>query len=298
MAEPLDRVAQPPAHRAHQSPYRYLLPLIAVMGLLTAYPLLYALYMSLYNWNWGRQFAFVGLTNYTAILTDSNFWLDVVHTAYFTAGAVSIELALGLGLALAMARLGRLARPLTTILMAPMLISGIVVTVIWKIMLDPTLGIIDWLLRGLHLPTSAFFGDVNWAMPSIIGIDTWWQTAFVFILLYAGVQSLPTDVFEAARVDGASPLQQFRHLTLPLLRPLLITVAIFRSVDALKVFALIFGTTGGGPARATESMQVLTYLTAFKQFQMSRAMTVTILFSALILIPIALALWRSDDGSA
>jgi multiple sugar transport system permease protein len=135
-------------------------------------------------------------------------------------------------------------------------------------------------------------------MPTIVGIDTWWQTAFVFIVLLAGVQSLPVDPFEAAEVDGASPWQKFRYLTLPLLRPFLITVGLFRTVDCLKVFAIIFGTTGGGPVRATEAMQVLTYRTAFKQLQMSKAMAIMVIFSAFILVVVVAFLRASGRFGA
>lgn len=274
--------------------------MVAVLSLVSIYPVVYSVFMSFHDWNWGHRFNFVGLANFAQLLSDPNFWGDLGRTIYFTAGAVSVELVLGLILALAVARIGRASRVVSTILLIPMMVSGIIVSVIWKIMLDPTLGVIPWFLRVLHLPTSAFLGDVRWAMPSIIGIDTWWQTAFVFIVLLAGVQSLPTDPFEAAEVDGAGAWQKFRYLTLPLLRPFIVTVALFRTVDCLKVFAIIFGTTGGGPVRATEAMQVLTYRTAFKELQMSKAMAIMVLFSGFILVVVAVFLrlsgrFRDDE---
>jgi len=272
-----------PRRGMRERPYGYLLPMVLVLGLVSIYPVLYSVFMSLYDWNWGKRFNFVGLANYRDLLTDPNFWDALFRTVYFTVGAVTIELFLGLVLALAVARVGRASRVVSSIILIPMMVSGIIVSVIWKIMLDPTLGIIPWFLRALHLPTTAFLGDVRWAMPSIIGIDSWWQTAFVFIVLLAGVQSLPADPLEAAEVDGASAWQKFRYVTLPLLRPFIVTVALFRTVDCLKVFAIIFGTTGGGPVRATEAVQVLTYRTAFKDLQMSEAMTIMVLFSVFIL---------------
>jgi len=120
-------------------------------------------------------------------------------------------------------------------------------------------------------------------MPSIIMVDTWWQTAFVFIVLSAGLRSLPLEPYEAAEVDGASSLQSFRYLTLPMLKPVLLTVLIFRTIDCLKVFAIIFGTTGGGPAQITESVQTLAYRTAFKFLFLSRSMTLMVIFSFVIL---------------
>jgi multiple sugar transport system permease protein len=130
---------------------------------------------------------------------------------------------------------------------------------------------------------SAWFGNASSAMPSIIMVDTWWQTAFVFIVLSAGLRSLPKEPFEAAEVDGATSLQAFRYLTLPMLKNIIITVLIFRTIDCLKVFALIFGTTGGGPGQITESVQTLAYRTAFKFLFLSRSMTLMVIFSFVIL---------------
>jgi multiple sugar transport system permease protein len=258
--------------------------LVLVLALLSLYPAGYALFMSMQNWNWGRQFNFVGLANYSSLLRDPSFWADLVRTLYFTVGAVVIEVTLGFAIALAVFSLRHGSRLIGTILIVPLMVSGIVVSVIWKVMLDPTLGIIPWALRSLHLPAGGFLGDPRWAMPSIIGIDTWWQTGFVFIILLAGLQSLPPDVLAAAEVDGAGPWQKLRYVTMPLLRPFILTAALLRTVDSLKVFDIIFGTTGGGPVRSTETMQMRSYLTAFKQLQMSRAMTVTVIFAVLFLV--------------
>jgi multiple sugar transport system permease protein len=122
------------------------------------------------------------------------------------------------------------------------------------------------------------------AMATIIMIDAWWQTAFVFIVLSAGLQALPIEPFEAAEVDGASAWQRFRYLTMPLLRPTILVVLMFRTVDCLKVFAIIFGTTGGGPLTTTESVQVFAYRLAFKQLNMSVSMTTMVIFSVFALL--------------
>jgi multiple sugar transport system permease protein len=148
-------------------------------------------------------------------------------------------------------------------------------------MLDPTVGIVSYGLQLLGLPPMGFLGDPSMAMASIILIDTWWQTAFAFIVLSAGIQSLPAEPFEAAEVDGASSWQRFRYLTLPLLTPTILVVLMFRTVDCLKVFAIIYGTTGGGPLTTTESVEILAYRMAFKQLNMSLSMTAMVIFSLL-----------------
>ena len=120
-------------------------------------------------------------------------------------------------------------------------------------------------------------------MGSIVLIDTWWQTAFVFIVLAAGLRALPDEPLEAAEVDGASAWQRFRYVALPLLRPVILIVLLFRTIDCMKVFAIIFGTTGGGPLTTTESVQVLAYRTAFKQLNMSVSMTMMVIFTVIVL---------------
>lgn len=263
--------------------YLYIAPALIILGLTSVYPVIYSLVMSLFNWDWGLKLDFIWFENYVMYLKDPVFWQVLGHTFYFTVGAVSVELLLGMALAIIVNRLGFGMGIIRTLLMLPLMVSGIIVALMWKILLDPTLGIVNYLLRLLGLPSSAFFGAPSSAMPSIIMVDTWWQTAFVFIVLSAGLRSLPREPYEAAEVDGANSLQSFRYLTLPMLKPVLLTVLIFRTIDCLKVFAIIFGTTGGGPAQITESVQTLAYRTAFKFLFLSRSMTLMVIFSFVIL---------------
>jgi multiple sugar transport system permease protein len=263
--------------------YLYVTPALIILGLTSVFPVVYSLILSLFHWDWGISLDFVGLGNYILYLSDPKFWQVLRQTFYFTIGAVSVELVLGFALALIINRLRWGMGVIRTLLLLPLMVSGIIVSLIWKILLDPTLGIVNYMLSLFGGPKPVWFGAQATAMPSIIMVDTWWQTAFVFIVLSAGLRSLPTEPFEAAEVDGASSLQKFRYLTLPMLRPVLLTVLIFRTIDCLKVFALIFGTTGGGPAQSTESIQTLAYRTAFKFLFLSRSMTLMVIFSVIIL---------------
>ena len=270
-------------HTKAQIGYLFAAPALIILALTSLYPVLYSMVMSLFNWNWGLQLDFVWFKNYVRYLTDPKFWQVLGQTFYFTVGAVTVELVLGMALAVIVNRLTTGMGIIRTLLMLPLMVSGIIVALMWKILLDPTLGIVNYFLKLLSLPVSAWFGASSSAMPSIIMVDTWWQTAFVFIVISAGLRSLPTEPFEAAQVDGASSLQSFRFLTLPMLQPVLLTVLIFRTIDCLKVFAIIFGTTGGGPAQVTESIQTLAYRTAFKFLFLSRSMTLMVIFSFIIL---------------
>ena len=262
---------------------RFLIPLIIVMGLTSLYPMFYSIYMSFFDWNWGERFNFIGLGNYIELAGSERFQIALVNTFVFTVGAVGVELVLGLGLALVVNRLGRGAGAIRTLLLVPLMVSGIIASVIWKILLDPTLGIVNYGLQALGFAPVGFLGDPGMAMASIILIDTWWQTAFVFIVLSAGLQALPQEPLEAAEVDGANTLQRLRYVILPLLKPIILVVLMFRTIDCLKVFAIIFGTTGGGPLTTTESVQVLAYRLAFKQQNLSLSMTMMVIFTVIVL---------------
>lgn len=261
----------------------FLAPLVAVLGFVTLLPFGYSLYLSLFNWNWGSRFSFVGFANYVDLMANGEYWASLLRTGVFTVMAVAVEIVLGMTLALAVDRVTRGMGLLRTVFVIPLMVSGIAVSLVWKVMLDPTVGVIPWLLSHLGLGQLNLLGDPNLALPGIALVDTWWQTGFVFIILAAGLQALPSEPFEAAQVDGAGAWARFRYLTLPMMLPIIAVVAAIRSVDCVKLFALVFGATGGGPGQATESTQMLAYRTAFKGHQMSVSMTMMVVYTLLIL---------------
>ncbi len=262
---------------------RFLIPLVIILGLTSLYPTFYSLYMSFFNWNWGTQFSFIGLENYLELFASERFQISLWNTFVFTFGAVAVELVLGMGLALVVNRLGRGAAVVRTLLLVPLMVSGIIVALIWKIILDPTIGPLNLVLRQLGLPVLGFLGDPGMGMASVILIDTWWQTAFVFIVFSAGLQALPREPLEAAEVDGAGLWARLRYVMLPMLKPIILVIVLFRTIDCMKVFAIIFGTTGGGPLTTTESVQVFAYRVAFKQQGMSLSMAAMVIFAAVVL---------------
>lgn len=261
----------------------FVAPTVIILGITSIYPVIYSVILSLYNWNWGTRMDFVGLRNYSNAFANPEFWQVLGQTFTFAVSATLIELVLGVGLAVLVDKLRWGASIIRTLLLTPLMVSGIVVALMSKILFDPMLGIVNYLLGLVGLPPSPFFGTTATAMPTIIAVDAWWQTAFVFIIVLAGLQSLPHDPIEAARVDGASGWQIFSRVQLPMLRGVLLTVLIFRTIDTLKVFDIIFGTTGGGPQAATEVMQTYAYRTAFSFLKMSEAMTLMVIFSVIIM---------------
>ena len=281
------------ARRSKYFAYIMIAPAVLILAVTSLYPAIYSFVLSFFNWNWGVQFDFIGLRNYLDLFKSAEFWQVLYQTFLFAIVATALELILGLGLAVVVDRLKFGAGIIRTLLLTPLMVSGIIVALMSKILLDPMLGLVNYVLVGLGLPLSPFFGATSTAMGTVIMVDAWWQTAFVFIIVLAGLQSLPQEPIEAARVDGANGIQTFFRVKLPMLRTVLLTVLIFRTIDTLKVFDLIFGTTGGGPQISTEVMQTMAYRKAFSFLQMSESMTIMVIFSLIVLV-ISLVYMRLD----
>ena len=187
----------------------FILPCLFVLAFTSLYPVGFGLVVSFTNWNWGNQFDFVGGANYSGLLADAEFWTVIKNTIVFAVCATAIEVALGFYLAVQVDKLTIRTDLIRALIMLPLMVSGIVVALMSKVMFDPFLGIINHLIGLLGFGPSAFYGAADSAMPSIIGVDVWWQTAFVFIIMLAGLRGLPTDPVEAARppsrVRASSP---------------------------------------------------------------------------------------------
>jgi multiple sugar transport system permease protein len=219
-------------------PYILLIPAIIVFAVLTFQPIIYGTYISLNRWNWREggfnSIRFIGLQNYATTLGDMEFWNDLLHTFYFAAGAVTIEFFLGFGMAILLSQQIRGGAFFRSVFIFPLMISDIVASLMWKVMYDPTLGIINYVLSLLYLPTPAWLSNPSIVIPSIIFIDCWWQTGNITLILLAGLLSMPKAPFEAALVDGASRLQTFRHVTVPIMKPVIIVALIFRLLEGFR----------------------------------------------------------------
>ncbi|MDA0870378.1 MAG: sugar ABC transporter permease [Proteobacteria bacterium] len=261
--------------------YYFLLPSIIVLGFTSVYPAVYSFILSFYNWNWGAQQDFVGLSNYLFLLGDREFWIVIKNTFLFAFFACSIEVTLGILLAIYIDRISFGAGIIRSILLIPLMISGIVVSLMSKMMLNKLFGVIPYLMKQIGF-SSGFYGTKDSAMWTLIGVDAWWQTAFVFIIILAGLQSIPKEPIEAARIDGVSEWGITRYIRLPMIRSLIFLVILFRSIDTLKIFDLVWGATGGGPGLSTEVVQTYAYRTAYGFLQMSKAMTIIVIFSIIV----------------
>jgi ABC-type sugar transport system permease subunit len=242
--------------------YGMVTPAVVALLFVIAFPLVYNLWNSLHEVNLldpagiGR---WAGFANYTSIFTDATFLPSIIRTVGFTAVSVVLELLLGLAMALVLNRPFAGRGLVRAAIIIPWAVPTVVSATAWKSMFDPQSGFGDYLLGVLHLPGAGTVWPAGtWtAWTAVLVADGWKNVPFVTILLLAGLQAIPSDLYEAARVDGASAWQAFRWITLPLLRPALMVTLVFRTLQAFLIFDVIYIMTSGGPGNSTETVSFL-----------------------------------------
>ena len=240
-------------------------PAFIILLVLSMGPLLHSVYTGMFDWNMSKQDkTFVGFGNYKEILQDSYFWNAFANTLYQVFGTVGIQLIVGLVVALLLVRSFRGVKALRALYLLPMMATPIVVGLVWRMLFNPELGLINYYLGKVGIAGPNWLGDPNWAMPSIILSDVWLSTPFMTMILLAGLQTLPTDPYESAELDGANRFQTFWYITLPLLKPYIYMALLFRLMDAIKRFDTIYIMTGGGPGNKTETLNIYVYHQAFE----------------------------------
>ena len=244
------------------------LPTSAMMLLIFGIPLAFSFYLSFQGWSPEQAlFAgnFAGTANYEDLLTDPQFLKSLSVTIIYTAITVATELGLGLGIALLL----NIDLPwiglFRTALVVPMMITPIVAALCWKLLLDPDHGVVNYWI-GSHI---VWLGRPDTALLSVMVVNLWQNAPYVAVLLLAGLRSLPSEPVEAAAIDGASRLQVFWHITLPLLRPYILVALLLRTIFEFRAFDNIYVMTSGGPANATMTLSMFTYLASFVQFDLS-----------------------------
>ena len=242
-------------------------PAVAYLIAFSVFPLLYSLRISFTDLGAAdASGAWVGLDNYAGLAADPFFWNAAVNTAVMVGAAVAIQVILGTALALFFNLRLRGSWIVRGALILPMLLTPIVVGVMWRALLNPDWGIVNWALGAVGLEAINWLGSTEWAIRTLILVDVWQWTPFVFLIVFARLQALPHEVFEAAQVDGAGPLAIVRRVTLPLLAPAIAFAAIFRAIDAFRSFDLVYGLSYGGPARSSTTLSFLAFQNGF-QFQ-------------------------------
>lgn len=271
-------------------------PLIALFVGVVGFPLAYAFYLSVtaYKLTDHGTPKLVGARNYVDTFGDGEFWHAFGTTALYVLVAVGLELIIGLAIALALQK-QRWARDLTrSMLLAPMFITPIAVGLIFRFLLNDQLGAIPHLLRVIGVDYD-FFGPGR-ALFTMAFIDVWQWTPFMVLLLLAGLESIPRQPLEAARVDGANGWYVLRRVTLPLLAPVLVVAIMLRSLDAMKVFEYVFATTRGGPGTETETLQYFIYQTGIQFFRLGSASSMAFVVLLLVLAVIVFAFRRMEKA--
>ena len=260
-------------------------PPFLIIFVLTVVPFFYSVYLSTWKMNFAmpQYTRFVGLGNFIYMVTeDPYFWTIIRNTAVQVLGTVSLQVVIGVMLALLFSRAVRGMNVARSLLMIPMMATPVVIGVIWRFMVNPEFGIINYLLSLFSIPGPDWLGRPGLAMGTIIAADVWLSTPFVTVILIAGISSLPVEPFEAATVDGATSWQTFVHITMPLLSPVIWVAVMFRLIDALKRFDSIVIMTAGGPGNATETLNLFAYSNAFTMMDAGYGSALAVLLFLLI----------------
>lgn len=268
----------------------FLAPPLLFFAAFAIFPLLFTIFVSLNNWQLSGNLGFVGLDNYAAILGDPTFMASLRNTLVFTLFMVSIEYGLGFGVALLVGGIRRGQWPIRLAVLMPMMLTPIVVGFIWKTILDPSSGPMDNILTHIGLPAIKWLSDPAAAFAGIVLVDVWEWTPFIFLILYAGLRSLPVEAFESAKVDGASNWRIFWDLTFPMMLPASIAAVLLRSIEAFKLFDIVYLITGGGPGVATSTLTLTAYFTGLRTGNLGAAAAMTVLLLLIVLVVTTIAL--------
>ncbi len=259
--------------RREDSGNRFIFPALVLLSLVTVYPIFYVFYLSLYRKLLIFDISkFVGLENYLFLFGDDRFWNALKNTVYFTAVSVSLELILGLCIALLLQRSFRLRGVVRAIVLIPWAIPTVVSARMWEWIYNTDFGILNYII-GTKIN---WLGNPFLAMNAAVFMDVWKTTPFVAILLMAGLQVIPQELYQAAKVDGAGRWTTFKTITLPLLKPVILVVLLFRTLDAFRIFDAIYVLTGGGPANATETLSIYAYKVLFQTLQFGYGSTLSV----------------------
>jgi multiple sugar transport system permease protein len=260
----------------------FVLPVICILLVAAFIPLGWGLALSFFRYklNMPSATAFIGLKNYLNIFTDELLIRSLRNNAIFATVSVSLELVVGVVIAMMLSSDSRLSRGMVSILMVPMIIAPVAAGTLWRMMLDRTYGVVNYLLSFLGIKPLSWIGDPKLALYTVSLVDAWLYIPFVAVLMLSSIKSMPTSFLDAARVDGASPWKVFWKIILPITSPVIIIVAMLRFIDAFKVFDTIFVMTQGGPGNATEMLPTYIYRQGIKFLNIGYSSATAIVFVA------------------
>jgi len=258
----------------------FLAPTMIILIGITIWPLIYALFISFTNYSLALTFMghqFVGLQNYASLFTSSSFWNAARNTLLFAVIGIGVEFLLGLGLAVVATQNLRFMTPFRVILILPVIVTPVIMGLTWRLMFNEVSGVLNYILHGMGLPAMNWLSSPQIALYSLIMVDIWQWTPFMFLLLVTGITAIPQEIDRALLVDGIPPFMKFWRVTLPLLKPVILIAVLIRLMDVLKYFDTIFIMTGGGPGNVTETLSFYSYKQGFVRFESGYAAAVAII---------------------
>lgn len=259
-----------------------MLPAVIFVVLMVIFPFGYAFWLSLQDYRIGQAVKFIGIGNYTALIQDEQFWNGIKLTFILYITALILQLILGVGLGMLLHRVQLMRGLVRTVMVSPFMLPPVVIGMMSIVILDPGMGVANYLLKAANLPTSLFLASTDYVIYTVVLIDTWQWTPFVALIVLGGLQSLPTKIYEAAAIDGATGWREFIYITLPLLGPTILTAAVLRSVDLLSFFDVIYITTQGGPGYASSTLNIYAYRKAFEFTDIGYAAALMITLSTIV----------------
>lgn len=283
--------------REQRTGWLLLIPALLVLLLVYAYPIGRSFWLSLYTQNLGTELqpVFSGFENYGRMAQDGRFWQSIFNTTVFTLSSLFFELVIGMGIALVLNQAFRGRSAVRTIAIIPWALPTALIATTWAWIFNAEFGVWNDILMRLNIIPEGqginWLGEPTLAMMAVIAADVWKTTPFISILLLAGLQSIPGDLYEAHAIDGATAWQSFRQITLPLLMPQILIAALFRFAQAFGIFDLIQVMTGGGPAGATETVSIYVYATIMRYLDFGYGAALVVITFIVLIVAVALAAW-------
>ena len=260
-------------------------PAVFTLFLIIIIPIVYNIYLSLTKWKIGLGSPdFIGVTNFIDIFSDERVWNGLKVMLYFSGLSLTVEIVLGLLIALYFNREFAGEGLVQAIYIFPFAATPVAVALIWRIMLNPEIGVLNYLLKCVGLPGSLWVSDPQTVIPALVLVDVWKWTPMITLIVLSGLKSLPVQPYEAAKIDGASTLQIFWYITLPLIRPVLIAALMLRSLDNLKEFDMLYTITQGGPGIASETLYLYSYKVGFEFFNFGYGSALMIIVFLIVLL--------------
>ena len=271
----------------------------ASVGLLVflVWPLLTGIYYSFTEYTTLTPPEWVGLANYRQLLTDPIFWTSLRVTVLYVAINIAVQTAVALVIAVLMQRLTQ-STILRSLVLAPFLVSNVVAAIVFLWILDTQLGIFNIFLQWIGFDPVSFWASETWVIPTVALVNVWRHMGYTALLLFAGLQSIPANLYEAARTDGAGEIAMFRRITIPLLRPILALVLIMTIIGSFQVFDTVSVTTQGGPADASRVLQMYIYQNAFAEYEFGYASALSVALLLILMIVTFTQYWMSNAGKS